>query len=322
MNRLNSTGGRHGGRISVLASGICVAMASPVFAAVAPYTPDAHTLGLYHFDESAGATDPGNPIVNHGTAGAALNMTNTGGPDGRNNATDGGYGAAAYDSSFGSAFDVLASGNGAYSAGPNPFSGGVRTAGAVTQASLQGDDGAFTYEGLINISTLSEDQILLSHDGAMDGATLARGFMLRISGGLLSFYHGAGSVTAALPDAGPHAFAPNTWFHFAVTYTGAEGVADNLTFYWTALDSGATQANAVGTATLAADLGSSADGNWLGIGTGTRGEFRNQIKGFVDEVRISSIARGADDFLFAVPEPASLSLLALGGLLVAGRRRG
>lgn len=315
-------------RRMVAAAGlVCVASVGAVddaTAALAPYVADANTLALYHFDETAGVADPGNPIVNYGTAGAALELANTGGPDGRNNTTSGGYGATAY-AGFGTAFDVLASGTGNYVASSSATGGGVRSEGAITQASLQGASGAFTYEALIRISDLNDEQTIISHDGNMLGnsaGTGERGFMLRILGGQLSFYRVGGSEVANIPGTGDHAFVANEWFHVAVAYTGDEGVSDNLTFYWTRLDSGATQANVVGTATLANDLGSSADGNWLGIGTGTRGQFRSQVKGLVDEVRISSVARGPGDFLFAVPEPASVALMGVAGLVTLGRRRG
>ncbi len=308
---------------------VLVAGHTPATAAIAPYTADANTLHLYHFDEAPGDADPGNPIADFGFA-TAVPLTNTGGPDGRDNnlANGGGYGATAY-TGFGSAFDILKSGTGNYLNTNSPTGGGVRTAGAVTQATLQGANGAFTYEALISTANLNDTQVIISHDGNMAGnsaGSTSRGFMLRIISGQLAFFREpgvGGSDSVAIPVTGDHAFVANEWFHVAVTYTGAEGAANNFTFYWTRLDSGAAQANAIGSATLAADFGTGSDGNWLGVGTGTRGEFRDQLKGLVDEVRISDIARTADGFYFQIPEPASaLGLALVGGVLALGRRRG
>ena len=92
-------------------------------AVVGPYASDANSLGLYHFNETPGLSDPGNAIVNFGTGGTALNLTNTGGPDGRNNMGSGGYQAAGA-SGFGSSFDVLLSGDGTYKTGSGPMTSG------------------------------------------------------------------------------------------------------------------------------------------------------------------------------------------------------
>lgn len=143
--------------------------AASTFGAIAPYAADANTLGLYHFDEVAGAADPGNPFGNSGSNGVVL--TNTGGPDGRSNTTTGGYGAASL-TGFGSSFDVRNSGNGTYFSVANAQGGGARTSGAVTQSLFQGSSGAFTYEALFRISDTTGEQTFLSHDGDMAGSII------------------------------------------------------------------------------------------------------------------------------------------------------
>ncbi|MDA3873764.1 MAG: DUF5060 domain-containing protein [Kiritimatiellae bacterium] len=249
------------------------------------------TIAWYHFDEEPGASDPGNPIVNTGSAGAVLNLTDTGGPDGRNNTGAGGYGATGYPR-FRNAFDVLASGNGSYddSSSGSALGGGLQTATAVPQSTLQGSDGAFTYEAMIRLGGITNEQTILAHDG--DNGN--RGFLFRVVTGTLSFYNGSSSITAAIPDNGDHAFAADEWFHAAVSYTGEAGVSGNLVFYWTALASESQTANQIGSATLSADLVGSVS-NKLGVGTTTRNPFRFGA-GLVDEVRISGEAKAADDF--------------------------
>lgn len=303
--------------------GFALALAAPVAMSWAvepsPYlSTDPHTLHLYHFDESAG--ESGNPFSD---AVGSLHLTNTGGISGRDNssANGNGYGGAAYSSAFGSSFDVLRSGDTTFHAGTNGVGtgGGANSAG-VAQSALQGADGAFTYEALVystvNILSVnpSDQRTILSHDG---GTT--RGFQLRVINGQLNFYNGSGSLAASLPTAADddHRFQTNKWFHVAVTYTGEAG-EDNLKFYWTALDSGVSEANLIGSASMAGDLIAST--NSFGVGTITRSPYRFEWQGFIDEVRISDIARDPGDFILA-PEPGSLGMIAIGGVALLARRR-
>ncbi|MDF3058716.1 MAG: Inosine/uridine-preferring nucleoside hydrolase [Rariglobus sp.] len=249
-------------------------------------------IAHYTFDEISGS------IVNHGTTGSALNLTDTGGLSGRDSTGSGGYGASAHSGS-GNAFNVPASGDGTYHTGSSGASmgGGLLTSGSVLQSSLQGSDGAFTYEAFISLSTTAGEQNILAHDGSV-----TRGFLFQVNGGLLRFYTGTVALTASIPTTGDHAFTANAWFHVAVAYTGQAGVTGNLTFYWTALGASASSANLIGTATLTADLDGTV-GNVLGVGTTTRSFFRAELNGSVDEVRINGIAHAPDTFAFLPPPP-------------------
>ncbi|MDA3874934.1 MAG: BNR-4 repeat-containing protein, partial [Kiritimatiellae bacterium] len=266
----------------------------PMGGSVVPYTSEADTLALYHFDESSGA------LVNS-QGNTSLNLSDTGGASGRdgNSANGSGYGLSSFPG-FDSAFNVLDSGDGGYHSSSSSVGGGAITAGNVAQSALQGASGEFTYEAVIKLGNISssDEQVIISHDGAES----SRGFLLKVNNGQLGFYDGSSTTWAAIPTSGAHSFVTDEWFHVAVTYTGAAGQSDNLKLYWTRLDSSATEAHLIGTGVLAADL-SGAVSNKLGVGTTTRNPFRFEIDA-IDEVRISRVARSADDFIFVeLPDP-------------------
>jgi hypothetical protein len=114
---------------------------------------------------------------------------------------------------------------------------------------------------------------------------------------------------ALIPTTGPNAINNTDWFHVAAAYNGEDDAANNFTFYWTKLSASTTQANALTTVNGAgveptdwmSDLVAVAHDFAIG------GESRNNGTGFgegenffgqIDEVRISSVARTADQFLF------------------------
>jgi signal transduction histidine kinase len=288
-----------------------VAMAAP-----GPYKVDSATLHLWHLDE------PHTPAIDAVPGGKPMLSLHNG-------AVLGAKGFPGFGTS------LMTFTNAAPPENVSQYHGGILLA-AARLASNQSDnvtppfryfgpDGAFTMEALVNFTIMPEDapgvaSMILSMDD--DDVNVRRIFHFRIEkSGHVTFtpLPGSGATGGGygrLPGAGPHAMATAAWFHVAVTYDGNGGSNDNLKLYWTRLDSDAHEANLIGTGTLSADL--SGDLGDFAIGNEARQYRANgesePFPGRIDEVRISSIARSADDFLFsplaggnARPQP-SLSL--------------
>jgi hypothetical protein len=132
-----------------------------------------------------------------------------------------------------------------------------------------------------------------------------------------------------------------TSFNFGTDPTGAAapwysmaGVSDGntLSLYlrdlssssWTLIAQTDMTLSASGNRTLTAGAGDGGDwdaGNFT-VGRGLyAGGHGDRAWGYLDEIRISDTALGTDDFLMVVPEPGSLALAGLGGLLALRRRR-
>jgi hypothetical protein len=272
-------------------------------AIVAPYAPDANTVQLWSFDEAAGVTSAAND-VSGGFDVDAVNILN-----GSTTVNSGILGATSF-SGFGNAANTNTGGGDDGLIFSTP-----------TNSTGLGISDAFTIEALVNTSSITDSvQKIVTIDSSTDRSFH---FEIRNTGTLRFQYLQSGNPNreAAIPTSGPDAFVADEWFHVAVTYNGSAGAADSLKLYWTRLDSSRTQANEIGSLAAPTDLNTTTATFVLGNEARTGGN--EPLTGLLDEVRISDIARGADDMMFAVPEPATYAMLAgLGALgLVLLRRR-
>jgi hypothetical protein len=263
-----------------------------------PYTPDPDTVHLFHLDEAAGETVAansvpaaasaiafdGNPILNHAS-------------NPQPSAT-GVLGAASGFAGFNSAASISAAdlGIGLDANGSGGFQIGTATSSpdSIAHSTLSGPGGAFTLEALVKLPAItgSVREIL-----CIDSAFANRGFQFRIgSGGTLEFNFiatASAAVTAAIPLSGTHAFNAANWYHVAVTHDGT-----TTKLYWTLVDPAVTAANPIATSTSETTTGTVTGLLVIGNEARITGNSSEGLLGLIDEVRISSVARGADDFLF------------------------
>ena len=302
-----------------------MALAHPAVAALITYTADANTVHLYHLDEAAGGT----VASNSGTAGkTAIAATGSSGTW-PTNATV--LGAAAF-SGYGNAADVSATSKAiAYDGdGDGTFEPDSASADDdILHSSFLGGGGEFTVEAMIKVASISgATHNILSTDGS--GGNSARGFSFRVTtSGTLQFRSiadYASGVFATIPTSGANAWDANSWFHVAYAYDGG----GTGTLYWTKVDPSVTVANSLGSQTTLTGTGTSIpdlNGSIQGVlvlGGENRGVNDDGTLGFIDEVRISNVARGAGDFIFTIPEPTSVALagfVAAWATISAGRHR-
>lgn len=280
-----------------------LAITAPALALVNPYTPDANTIHLFHFNEAAG----GSVAANAGSAG-----TNAIAFDGAAFAGDGVdqpslttlLGSTGF-AGFGNAANITATtvGLGLDFSGNNAFrlddGDPVTDDRQATHAAIIGAGNAFTVEALVNVPAInSGNRQIVATDNSL--ANNLRGFQFRINAsGSLEFNFIApntSSVTAPIPTTGPNAFVANQWFHAAMAYDGT-----SARFYWTKVDPSFTVANLIGGPSAEAiDVNAPMT---MTIGTDARvvGAVASNegLVGLIDEVRISNVARSATQFIFS-----------------------
>ena len=267
-----------------------------------PYIPDAHTLHLWHLDESGPPF--ADSIEKTGVLAGLLNNAAAGQPS-----MNGLGRSISFDANNGGVM------------GTSSLKGAILTASPVLDNGLKdnvrsdfrysGREGAFTYEMVVKLDVMPKEAKTFALDLlTMEGDGNDRIFSFRIEKeGFLAFFPlsngGAmGGGVATIPTTGPNAADTENWFHVAVTYNGKNGVGGNLKLYWTRLGAGATEANCIGSGTLSNDFnGKTGD---FAIGNEARSFVGNAeaepFPGRIDEVRISGVARHPTDFFFVPPE--------------------
>ncbi len=283
-------------RLSVTVAAFAMATAAHAGLQI-PYVPDASTLHLWHLDEPSGLT------AADAVAGG-ITLTNLGMPN---------PGTGPYtNTSFG---------------GPAFAGQGTCVSATTKQHLLYGGafpdvsqfvnpvSGAFTFEALVkfNLNPLgSIDAEIVTGDNGLGLAN--RGWQWRIFNGVMEWDLLAGSTDndfkAPLPATGANAAITGAWYHAAVTFTGyspTNGDTPNLiTFYWTLLDPNRTAASQLAQFTATRPLDGSPSGASqpsLGLGGSARNTTSNPgngegLIGSIDEVRISSVARGSNQMAF------------------------
>ncbi|WP_367873050.1 LamG-like jellyroll fold domain-containing protein [Luteolibacter sp. Populi] len=265
-----------------------------------PYTVDSNTLHLWHLDEvkapAADAVGGGTPLTSLSNGALMWTPSLAGFGTGLNPSA--GRGTTA---------------SGVLSALPHRND----TSDDVTMA-YAGADGAFTFEAIVRIEfnpataqPLAAPMQIVTGENDVDPTRVWQ-FRLLPAGGagnaagtapLLEFVNVNGGaaqpLSTALPIAGVNAIAQGNWYHVAVAYNGNEATADNLKLYWTKLDPANAQASQLASLQMTNDLlaGAAID---FSIGNEGRdpGGITDAFLGVVDEVRISSVARNANQFLF------------------------
>lgn len=270
-----------------------------------PYAPDAATVHLFHLDEAAGTTTAvnavsgGAPALAFDGATALNHATNPQPPAGASV-----LGAASGPSGFGAAASIATAnlGLGLDANGSGGFQLGTATVcpDAIAHSTLTAADGSFTLEALVNLPALTgaSREIVCT-----DSALASRGFQFRINtSGQLEFNFiatSAASTVFAIPTSGANAFAANQWFHAALVFDGATHTSS---FYWTRFDATAESASLLGSSTAETTTGTVTGPLVIGNEGRITGNSTEGLLGLIDEVRISRIARGPGDFLFAGPD--------------------
>ena len=274
---------------------------------VGNYTADASTLFLLHFDEAAGGTSVTNngsragrfySVVNtttgNGSATPATVTTMLGAPGYVNGATN--FNNCITNPAAGDLLGYDFNRSGAYQ---GDVSGATLSPDLLAMTNLNigfGGQSPFTIEALIRPTTISPagQEIICT-----DSDAVGRAFQFRITTGNLQFQfiNGAQAVSAAIPTTGNDAFVAGNWYHVAIAYNGT-----TATLYWTLLNPTNGAAHVLGTpASLTLGVTQGATGGPLIIGNENRNSSQEQFQGCIDEVRISSVARGSGQMQFYSP---------------------
>ena len=271
-----------------------------------PYTPDAHTTHLWHFDASGGI------LTTDEVQTASITLTNMAqtnvAPVPSPSISLGNISFPGMSNCLHIVPTNLLTGNTFAFADGGP---------ALNSTLIDTNSGAFTFEALVNmdvspfVAGTGENWEIVCGDNSANGLGV-RGWQFRISTGPsanINFNAAPGvnaavnNLTIPLPTSGPDTVVAGQWYHVAVTFTGTSptnGDTPNLfTVYWTLRDANRTNADILQQITVASGVGIlPAVTSTIGVGGNGRannGVANNEgFKGFLDELheqRVSEVER-------------------------------
>lgn len=267
-----------------------------------PYSTDANTVFLLHLDEPATAgiatnSVPGINFIATADSTGTTPKNPTPGILGATGASGLGYNfGGCANMTYSNSVGLFADANSNLVADLDTVS--VRGADAIPVNSFTDPTtGAFTLEALVKLAALpSANAEIICMDSS--AAATSRPFQWRFTaanGGSIEFNKidtASTDLIGKLPTTGQDAFVANQWFHVAVTYDGAGSVK----FYWTMLDNSRTSATLL--TNFSVGTLNETSGAVLTVGNENRNASGEYLNGYIDEVRISNIARAATDMAF------------------------
>lgn len=150
----------------------------------------------------------------------------------------------------------------------------------------------------------------------VDTTNAAVVYQVRCTGTSINYITAGGTISVDTAGTA-YEIAANDWLYLSVTYDGAEAV---MTVYNMTKDKyGQVASETVGSLGVwtTGDAGAIA----VGAEVTTTGTYRRSIDGLIDEVKISSGVVDEADRLVIVPEPATMTILAIGGICLFRKRR-
>lgn len=282
-----------------------------------PYMPDGNTLHLWHFDDSTANQGTANFVtVTDAVTVGSITLTNIGlSASGQPPFTNIFLVTNDATTVLQQSLSILPGDGGSAAAASHAMCAGPADLASTSFAN--NTSGAFTFEAIVN----PQGNIFSSSAGGGeweifcgDNSAGTRGWQFRLQNGAapsvnFNFITASGgsslNTTVPLPTAGIDALATNQWYHVAVTYTGNSPTnsdpAGVLTFYWTLLDKNRTNADVLSavtnsaTGTIGGTPSPAVGGSQRTThGVGNAGSFQ----GFIDEVRVSAVARQPNDMVF------------------------
>ena len=274
----------------------------------APYVSDGNTLFLFHVDELNGGSVTANAGSLGGNAYSVNEITATTTPatvtdvlgftsySGFGNASSCGSGElVGFDYNDNGRYDGDGGSSSQLSVDSFPMS--VLNMG-------NGSQTPWTLEALIKPSVTNANQEIICTDSSAGTAGRAFQFRLNTAGQLeLNLIAIGVDLKAAIPTDPVNGFVANNWYHVAATYDGA-----NVVLYWTKVTVSSAAAYPISTNAVAVGASFGSVTGSLGFGNRTRSPAIEYFQGLIDEVRISNIARAANQMLVSSGNSGSLTV--------------